>query len=247
MASASIIAAILLQAAAPAIEPQPELVSLSDPELAAVTGKFLLPNGIEIALSVTSDSFVDGRAVLRTNFTIDRTASVSVFGRTSDSGEPAARTGMVTSSGTGTTVNTGQGVAVIFDRASHTQQITPTFAVGNAANVTTGTGTETSPAALGLSPLDVQPGVGVPTADGIVTLTALPRGTQVDLAGNGLAIANLVGQSIATAVINSANNRTIDTVTNVNIDLRSADALALGNAALRVDSLALDAARGMTR
>lgn len=245
MTSATIIAAILLQAAAPAAAPDPDPVPLSNPELAEITGKFLLPNGVAIALAVTSDSYVDGRAVLRTSFTLDRTASVSVFGRTADStGAPRAE--MPGTPGTVSAVNTGQGVAVMFDRASHTQQITPSFSVNAGANVSTGSGPTASASDLGLTPLDVQPGVGVSTADGVVTLSALPRGTQVDLAGNGLAIANLVGQSIATAVINSANNRTIDTVTNVNIDLQSAGALALGSAALKVDAIALDATRGMT-
>jgi hypothetical protein len=57
----------------------------------------------------------------------------------------------------------------------------------------------------------------------------------------------LVGQSVATAVANSANDRTFDTVTNIAIDLRNVEPYVAGSAAMRVDSLVLDATRGMIR
>ncbi len=75
----------------------------------------------------------------------------------------------------------------------------------------------------------------------------MPNGSQVTLAGDQIGVAHLVGQSVATAILNTGNDRTIDTVTTIGIDLRDASALTLGGAALKVDALAADAARGMVR
>jgi hypothetical protein len=75
----------------------------------------------------------------------------------------------------------------------------------------------------------------------------LPNGSQVTLAGDQIGISHLVGQSVATAILNAGNDRTIDTVTTIGIDLHDAAALTLGSAVLKVDALAADAARGMVR
>jgi hypothetical protein len=214
---------------------------LADAELAEMTGKFILPGGGALALSVTSDTMLNGALVLRTVLTVDQGSSVQVFGR---AGGGAAPTGT-----TAATVHTvpalTQGASVLFDRRSGAQITPPTVSTIRIG----GTGAAGAGAAeLGLTPITVAAGgAAVRTPDGLVSVTTLPNGTQVSLAGDQIGIAHLVGPSVATAILNSGNDRTIDTVTTIGIDLHDAAALAMGSAAMKVDALAADASRGMVR
>lgn len=223
-------------AAAAAVTPP-----LPDAELARQTGKFLLPNGVELALSVTSDTTLNGQPVLRTVFTIDHGVQTQVFGR-----DPAAAP--VTYAPTGNAAAGGPtGVTVTMDRQSGLQTVTPTYGVAaGAPGVSVGAAQD--PRALGLTALPVTAGgPAVATPDGAVTVTTLPSGTQVTLAGDHFAVSDLVGHAIATAIANSGNDRTFDTATNVAIDLRNIAPYQVGAAQMRVESLALDAARGLGR
>lgn len=226
-----------------AASPLPEATRLSDQQLAQLTGKFLLPNGVELALSVISDTVVNGQLVLRTVLTVDRDSQVQVFGRTG--GAP----GVVYAGATGGTQGMAPtGVTVTLDRQSGLQTVTPTFGVAAAGTPSVSVGGAQTPAALGLSALPAIPGgAPVATADGAVSVATVPSGTQVTLVGDQFSVSNLVGRAIATALVNSASDRTFDTVTNVGIDLRNVAPYQAGSAQMRIDSLALDAARGMVR
>ncbi|WP_375392006.1 hypothetical protein [uncultured Sphingomonas sp.] len=240
---------VALFTAAPAVAqgpvPAPDAAvtpPLPDAELARQTGKFLLPNGVELALSVTSDTTLNGQPVLRTVFTIDHGVQTQVFGR-----DPAAAP--VTSAPAGNAAAGGPtGVTVTMDRQSGLQTVTPTYGgAAGAPGVSVGAATQ-DPHALGLTALPVTAGgPAVATPDGVVTVTALPTGTQVTLAGDHFAVSDLVGHAIATAIANSGNDRTFDTATNVAIDLRNIAPYQVGAAQMRVESLALDAARGLGR
>jgi len=210
---------------------------LADADLATLTGKFILPGGGSLALSVTSDTLVNGTPVLRTVLTVDRSAALQVFARDGSSAAPATGTGGGAGAGTPTLAT---GVSVLFDRRAGTQITLPTV-----STVRGGPASETPAGLVPIAP--VAGGAGVRTPDGLVSLVALPTGSQVTLAGDQIGIAHLVGSSVATAILNSGNDRTIDTVTTIGIDLRDAAALTLGSAALKVDALAADAARGMVR
>lgn len=216
---------------------------LSDADLAAITGKFVLPNGVALALSVTSDTVVDGQLILRTVFKVDDTARVSVLGRTTADATAYPASG----AGTAAAIQPS-GIEVSFDRRSGTQTITPTYAA-TAPSVSIGGGSRASDAAAqGLTALPVTVGgPAVETSDGSVSLAALRNGTQVSLAGQQLNVSNLVGSAIVTAVANTADNRTIDTVTNIDIDLGNAAALTAGSAAIKIDTLVSDVTRGMIR
>lgn len=222
---------------------------LGDHDLAKVTGKFLLPNGVELALSIVSDTVVNGQLLLRTVLTVDNGAQLVVYGRTSDAAGPA----YVTTAGAGAGAGAGSamptGFAINLDRHAGLSTITPTFTATQSAAPTVSVGAIVDDSkALGLSALPVTlGGPGVATPDGVVSLQAVRNGTQVTLVGDQLAVANLVGQSIASAVVNSGDNRSIDTVTNVAIDMRNVLPYQIGSAQVRVDTLALDAARGMVR
>ncbi|MGR6331205.1 hypothetical protein ACU5AX_19260 [Sphingomonas sp. XXL09] len=224
---------------------------LPDSELATLTGKFMLPGGGSLALSVTSDTLVNGTPVLRTVLTIDQTSNLQVFGRDGHTvsaaasgqsgagGEAGTGTGMGTAAGAGALA---AGVSVLFDRRTGAQITVPTV-----STVRTGTvgAADSQP---GLVPLAiVAGGPAVQTPDGLVTLTSLANGSQVTLAGDQIGIAHLVGQSVATAVLNAGNDRTIDTVTTIGVTLHDATALTMGSAALKMDVLAADVARGLVR
>lgn len=214
---------------------------LSDEELAQVTGKFILPNGVELALTVTSDTVVNGQLILRTVLSVDQKSELTVFGR--NQATPAAS---YSGNGGSATMAPG-GVVITLDRQSGIQTITPTFAVLRGSTVTIGSEMQ-SPQSLGLTALPLAAGgPAIQTADGSVSLQAVSGGSLVTLSGDQLAVSNLVGQSIATAIANSANDRTIDTVTNIAIDARDITPYQLGSAQLRVDSLVLDATRGILR
>ncbi len=216
---------------------------LTDAELAKVTGKFVLPNGVELALSVTSDTVVNGQLILRTVLTVDRSTQLQVFGRTGQE-STVAYTGTAESD----RAPMPMGVVVEFDRKSGLQTVTPTFSVARGSTVTLGAVSE-EPQALGLAALPLLPGgPAISTADGVVSLAAAQNGSQqVTFVGDQLSVVNLVGQSIATALANTANDRTLDSVTNVAIDVRNLAPYQVGMAQLRIDALAVDATRGMIR
>jgi hypothetical protein len=228
-------AALLSPAAACAqAEPGPPLTEL---ELAQVTGKFLLPNGVELALSITSDTVVNGQAVLRTVLTLDQGQQVKVFGRDGSAPGAAYPAG---------TPAAPMAVAVSLDRRSGLGTITPVIvAPGGGTSVNAPT---PDAHALGLTLLPLAAGgPAVATADGLVSLAAVRGGTQVTLAGDQYGVAHVVGDTVATALVNSGNNRTFDNVTNVAIDLKGALPYQSGAAALRVDALALEATGRMMR
>lgn len=226
--------------APPSVLPSPPL---SDTELATMTGKFILPSGGSLALSVTSDTLLNGTLVLRTVLTVDQGSNVQVFARGEGTAAPAASASGDATPGWPTLTN---GVSVLFDRRSGAQITLPTVSTIRAGATTD----QSAPGGMtsGLVPVAiVAGGAAVQTPDGLVTLTAVPNGSQVTLAGDQIGIAHLVGQSVATAILNTGNDRTIDTVTTIGIDLHDAAALAMGSAAMKVDTLAADVSRGLVR
>lgn len=240
------VAALLVPAGVAAAAPEPTAHSLpalrlSDEDLARITGKFVLPNGVELALAVTSDTVVNGQLILRTVLTVDRSAQLQVFGRTQ---QPSAAYALGDGSAA---TQSPTGVTIALDRKSGIQTLTPTFNVSRGTNITVG-GAMQSPETLGLSVVPVTPGgPAIATADGVVSLQAVRNGSQVTFSGDQLAVVNLVGQSVAAAVVNSANDRTIDTVTNISIDARNLAPYQLAAAQMRVDALVTEATRGMVR
>ncbi|GGB39360.1 hypothetical protein GCM10011380_31060 [Sphingomonas metalli] len=233
----------------PAVAPTAILPAppVADADLATMTGKFLLPGGGALALSITSDTMVNGALVLRTVLTVDQGSNLAVFGRAA--GVPAVAAPHETGA-SAAAPSLAQGVSVLFDRRAGTQIVMPTVTTVRAAGAT-GIG-DARPAGAnaqdGVVPIAVVAGgPAIATPDGLVTLSNLPRGAQVTLEGDRLGIAHLVGQSVGGAVLNAGNDRVIDHVTTIGIDLKDASALAMGSAAMRVDAVVTDLARGMVR
>lgn len=216
--------------------PAPGDVRLTDAELARATGRFILPNGAELALTVTSDTAVDGRLLLRTVLTVDKGSSLQVL---------APQPGAAPVPYAAARASAGGGVTVALDRRSGMQTVAPDVAVAIGPAVSVGAVVANPP---GLAPVAVTPGgPAVATADGVVSLDAVPGGARVTFAGDQLGIVNQVGRSIATAVANSANDRTLDTVTNITIDARNLAPYQAGIAQMRVGELAVEATRGTVR
>ncbi|QKR99478.1 hypothetical protein F9288_07355 [Sphingomonas sp. CL5.1] len=222
---------------------------VDDATLASSYGKFLAPGGIDLAMSVQSSTTVNGNLVLRSVFSVDRgPGTLQVFAPPSGSSGPevslsaAAGTGNVQSNMSGS-----QGVSVSVDRATGTTIIQPTHgsAVTPVVSVNSAQISVAAPADnSGL--VQVTPAAaGVETGAGVVSVTAVAAGARVTLDGAGFSISHLVGAATGAVIANTANDRVIDTVTNVQIDLHNAQAMALGSAMLRVDSLVSAATRAM--
>lgn len=87
-----------------------------------------------------------------------------------------------------------------------------------------------------------QGGAGVAAAGGSVRLEKAGSGSQVILDRSTLEIRHLSGQAYGSVIANRGNDVTIDTVTNLNIDLRNATPFNLGSTMMRIDALVVDAA-----
>ncbi|MBB4616560.1 hypothetical protein [Sphingomonas abaci] len=235
------LAALLALAAAAPLPAQDLGEPLADAELATITGKFILPGGGSLALSVTSDTMLNGALVLRTVLTVDQGSRVQVYGRSDGSASaPPTAAGAAPAAPVLTS-----GASVLFDRRSGAQIVPPTVSTIRVGGIGAAGAGAAEP---GLTPIAVAAGgPAVRTPDGLVSVATLAGGTQVSLAGDQIGIAHLVGPTVATAILNAGNDRTIDTVTTIGIDLHDAAALAMGSAAMKVDALAADASRGMVR
>ena len=199
---------------------------LADDRLAVQRGGFSLPNGIDVALTVDTQTAVDGAVVLRSVFRVDQGApQTAVYVPRAGSVVPADR---AAASG-------NAGVQVRYDGRSGVQIVTaaPTVQVGSGVG----------PIQAGL----VRADTGAMTDAGTVTIGAQGAVRTVELRGADLDITHLAGTAIGSAVANAASGRTIDTQTNVSIDLRNAGPDVLGSAMLQAQSLATDAVLGRVR
>ena len=88
-------------------------------------------------------------------------------------------------------------------------------------------------------------GPAVSTPSGMVQLKQNDDGSNVVLNGNGVEIRHMIGAMTGAIVANAANNRAIDTVVTVNIDLQNS-AIPIGNMIIRLEPMILGAAsRGL--
>ncbi|TRW17233.1 hypothetical protein [Glacieibacterium frigidum] len=194
MIAAALVAATLFSA-----------VPLPDPVLAAQRGGILLPDGSSVAIGIALETRIDGVLALRTMFSTE-TSGVQVFAgngqAASDDGTTPATTGWmmpevrITRTGVGTTIAAAPAAGVSQIRFG------------------TVTAAPSGPA------LDLDGGRSVATQFGTVQALQTANGTIVQLTGPDLTVQQSIGQAIGTVVANTADNRIIDTVTSVNIDLR---------------------------
>nr|WP_089218970.1 hypothetical protein [Sphingomonas laterariae] len=199
--------------------PFPGHRTVPDDDLEDVRGGFDLPNGMAISVGIEITTLVNGALALRTALMPESGATPSVY--VGDTTSPAAVSG---ASG-GVTVQTPSGGIVRINDGSASSPISSA---------------DQTPVTL------VANGPGVATPWGDVQLVQTDRGSTVTLAGNSLQLQHMIGSITGSAVANTADNRAIDTIVTVNVDLHNASMLA-GNALLRLESFAVDAASRIIR
>ena len=207
-----------------------DVTPVSDADLQAQRGGIRLPNGIDVALSVQTQTAVDGSIVLRTIFTLDEgPAQFSVF--TPQPGEiivlnrDAADT--IGESGSITSVSYDVRNGIKVSRATRA----PAAAV------------ETVPYLEQSDFQDVTGHDSISTDNGLLR-QRLVNGNQVaDLTTDDLRIAHFAGRAFGSAIANMGNDRTIDTQTVISIRLDDVNPAIIGSAMLRVEGIGITALR----
>jgi hypothetical protein len=237
MSIAILIAATLAAAPPPggaSDDPAGTPVRVPDRELATMRGGLMLPNGLNVAIGIDIQTRIDGALALHTIFSSEA-AGLRVFtdGTTSPSeapgtitvatGDPDWPTVSVSRTPTGTTVTA------------------PAAGAPAAVNIVSGPTTGWLDAA-GQTPVPVTAnGPAVEASSGSIRLTSDDRGSQVQLVTPTTEIRHLVGQATGAVISNTANDRVIDTVSTVNVNLVGLPA-GLMNGVLMVNRIATEAA-----
>lgn len=185
---------------------------LADDVLEELRGGFILPNGMDVAIGIDIQTSVNGVLALRTMVT------------TADAGLPVLFVGDGSSS-----ANSAQGGTAVMLPGGGVVRLVD----GGASSMEAGPGQQRiEPAANGAA---------VSTPSGVVRLFNDGSGSQVVLSGDSLELRHMVGNFTGSIVANTANDRSISTVVTVNVDLQNS-AVPLGNALLRLESIAMEAA-----
>ncbi len=202
---------------------------VAEPVLAEQRGGFRLPNGIDVALSVQTQTAINGAILLRTVFQVDRGApSLTIY--SPKAGEVVA----LDTAGGEKRAASATGPTISYDRMTGLQVVPGTSP--STLSVSAGrTTTDSLPAGL------TQVTDGTPTDAGAISDTTRNGVRTVSLAGADLTITHLTGNAFGSAIANSGSDRTIDTQTTVSITLGNAGPDVLGSALFRVQDVALDA------
>lgn len=203
-------------------------VSVPDAELASARGGFSLPGGIDVALTVQTQTAINGAIVLRSVFRADQgTPTLTVYAP--KSGETVAA-GQVTSTAAGT------GMPTITYDGRGGLQITPA-AGGPAVAIASATAAGNVPAGLDR----VAPGASLQTDNGTVSQATNAGLQTAELRAADLSITHLAGTAFGSAIANSGSDRAIDTQTSVGIDLHNVGPTIMASAMLRVEDVATSA------
>lgn len=200
-------------------------VSVPDAELATQRGGFTLPNGIDVALTVQTQTAINGAVVLRSVFRADQgPPTLTVY---------APKSGQTVAADRVTTVGGTSGMPTVTYDGRGGLQVTPA-AGGRGISVASGAASGAVP--TGLAALAA--GGSVATDNGTVSQTARGGLQTAELRAADLSITHLAGTAFGSAIANSGSDRTIDTQTSVGLDLRNVDSTVLASAMLRVEDVA---------
>lgn len=223
---------LLAQAAAvsPAAEGPPIAAApVADPILAEQRGGFRLPSGIDVALSVQTQTAVNGAILLRTVFQIDQgSPNFTIY-----AAKPGETVGMSAAGGDPQTARTSTPI-ISYDRTNGLQvQPGATFSPISVS---------AKPGAVAALPVGLtEVAAGTVTDAGAITDTTRNGVRAVSLSGADLTITHLAGNAFGSAIANSGSDRAIDTQTTVSINLSNAGPDVLGSTMFRVQDIALDA------
>jgi hypothetical protein len=189
---------------------------VADEVLAAMRGGVALPNGLNIAIGIDIQTRVDGLLALHTIYATDGPdAGVRVF---TDGAAPS-----IVPPGT---------IAVKTGGSDGSPEITVSRApTGSTVDVSTPSAPtrvnilsgmpSTWQTAAGQTPVPVtENGPAVSTPAGNIALVTNDRGAVVTLDAPMLRIQQIVGEAAGVIIANTANDRTIDTISSVNLDLQ---------------------------
>lgn len=225
----SVLAAVMMLAAGQYGGP-----AVSDPVLDQARGGFQLPNGIDVAITVQTQTAVDGAVVLRTVFQANQGApTLSVY--VPKPGEVVAAPASAQ-----TAAGANSAPTITYDRQGGIQVTQAAAMPPLAVGVTGSTSAGETPS--GLTAVDAA--TGVVTDAGTVTRTDRAGIDTVRLDAANLSITHFAGNAFGSAIANSGNDRAIDTTTSVSIGLSNAGPDVLGSAMLRVQDIAGEAIRG---
>jgi hypothetical protein len=102
-------------------------------------------------------------------------------------------------------------------------------------------------AAGDLMPTEIRVEQSVIAKDGVLTLTRAGANTRLLLDGQQTDVTHLIEGGTGSIVTNIADNRAIDVVTTIGLQIDNAQPELLGSSLLRVETLALDATAAMVR
>ncbi|MEH3048200.1 hypothetical protein [Sphingomonas adhaesiva] len=206
-------------------------VPLADEELAAHRGGFRLPGGVDVAMTIDTQTAVDGAVVLRTVFRADQ-------------GTPTLTTWVP---------RAGETVAAAPAGAAAPVRTAPTISYDrqNGIQVTGGVSAGSAPAGLVLAtrPGAIPAGLeqasgGAATAAGQVSERTQGALRLVELTGGDLSVTHIAGGAFGAAIANMGNDRVIETQTSVAIDLSHTGPDVIGSAMLRAQDITAQALAG---
>ena len=206
---------------------------VADAELSAMRGGFALPNGLDVALAVQTETSVNGALLLRSVYRLDQgPPTLQLF---APRGGDTVRGQSVTA---GERSVVPGAVSVAFDRQN---------GISIARQMPTAIGSVAVRAAArdvgdAGPPLDLSNGP-VETPGGRVSVSPLALGVRARLEGDGIDASHVFGAAFGSVVANTASERTIESATTVALDLRGVTATNLGSARLRAEAIAGDAVR----
>lgn len=209
---------------------------LAERELAMMRGGLRLPNGFDISLGIDIQTRVDGLLALHTVYASEGSQpGIRVF---TDGAAPVplAPTTQTIVAGTQTTAP-----ILTVDRSPTGTTILPSTATpATTVNLVNGD-PATWLSGQGQTQLPVTPnGPPVQTAQGQVSLTSDDSGAVVALQSPTLDVRQMIGQATGIVIANTASDRTIDTVSSVNVDVQGLTP-ALSAGIFMAERAALDA------
>ncbi|HVF95033.1 MAG TPA: hypothetical protein VM900_12035 [Sphingomonas sp.] len=205
--------------------------ALPDPVLSEQRGGFRLPSGIDVSITVQTQTVLDGAVVLRTVFRADQgTPTLTIMAPPAGQTVPAPRNAATSAAAQGAATP-----SVTYDRNMGLQLVpgitTPKVSIssGAAGAATAGEGLAT-----------VAP--GAVTDNGIVSAATNGGLKTVTLDAAELSITHIAGNAFGSAILNSGSDRAIDTQTTVSIDLSNTGPDVLGSTMFKIQDVAIAAA-----
>jgi hypothetical protein len=216
--------AVVLLLAASAAEPEFTVIAaprpwhvrpVPDQLLATMRGGMRLPNGLDLTLGIDLQTRVDGQLVLHTTYASEGAAQgIRVFydGGADVQTPPATQT-VATGATPGTPV-------LIVDRSPTGSTLVPTAsAPATTVNLVSG---DQSTWLNGVGQIEVPltaDGQSVRAGPGDYSLAQSEAGTAVVLKSDDYEVQHLIGEATGVVLANTGSDRSIDTVSSINVDI----------------------------